>query len=103
MNPTIGLTKHLQVQRNKTEHLEPLNHQEVNSFLETCFSIYPEHYPFFLCASRTGMRLGELLALQWGDIDWHGKYIRIERSYKLKQTTPTKNGRARKGRWTCYR
>jgi integrase len=96
VNPTIGLTKHLQIQRNKTEHLDPLNHGEVNLFLETCQAIYPEHYPFFLCAFRTGMRLGELLALQWGDIDWNGKFIRVERSYKLKQTTPTKNGRARR-------
>ena len=96
VNPTIGLTKHLQIQRNKTEHLDPLNHGEVNLFLETCQAIYPEHYAFFLCAFRTGTRLGELLALQWGDIDWHGKYIRVERSYKLKQTTPTKNGRARR-------
>ncbi len=96
VNPTIGLTRHLQIQRNKTEHLDPLNHEEVKLFLEACLKTYPEHYPFFFCAFRTGMRLGELLALRWGDIDWHGKYIRVERSYKLKQTTPTKNGKARR-------
>jgi integrase len=96
VNPTLGLTKHLNIRRNKTEHLDPLNHEEVGFFLEACLKTYPEHYPFFLCAFRTGMRLGELLALQWGDIDWNGKFIRVERSYKLKQTTPTKNGRARR-------
>ena len=61
-----------------------------------CRAKYPEHYPFFLCAFRTGMRLGELLAGQWGDIDWNGKFTRVDRSYKLKLTTPTKNGRARR-------
>lgn len=42
------------------------------------------------------MRLGELLGLQWGDIDFNGKYIRVERSYKLKQINPTKTGKARR-------
>jgi integrase len=96
VNPTVGLTKHLQIQRNKVEHVDPLNHAEVGLFLESCLKTYPEFYPFFLTAFRTGMRLGELLALQWGDIDFNGKYIRVERSYKLKQTTPTKNGRSRR-------
>jgi integrase len=96
VNPTIGLTKHLQIQRNKQEHLDPLNHEEVNLFLKTCLKMCPEHYPFFLCAFRTGMRLGELLALHWGDVDWNRRFLRVERSYKLKQVTQTKNGRARR-------
>jgi len=95
-NPTIGLTKHLQIQRNKVEHVDPLNRQEVTLLLETCLKLYPEYYPFFLTAFRTGMRLGELLALQWGDIDFNGKFIQVERSYKLKQTTPTKTGKSRR-------
>ncbi len=44
LNPTIGLTKHLQIQRNKTEHLDPLNQDEGNLFISTCLAIYPEHY-----------------------------------------------------------
>ena len=33
-----------------------------------------------LCALRTGLRLGELLALQWGDIDWNGRFIDVQRN-----------------------
>ncbi len=54
VNPTLGLTKHLQIARNKVEHVDPLNHEEVNLFLEACLRIYLEHYPFLLCAFRTG-------------------------------------------------
>jgi len=36
--------------------------------------------PLFLTATLTGMRLGELLALQWSDIDWRGSTIRVRRS-----------------------
>ena len=42
------------------------------------------------------MRLGELLALQWGDIDWHGKFIQVSRSYKLGRITGTKSGKIRR-------
>jgi len=68
----------------------------VNLFLETCWTQEPEHYPFFLTAFRTGMRLGELLGLKCGDVDWHGKFIRVSRSYKLGRTTPAKTGRVRR-------
>jgi integrase len=42
------------------------------------------------------MRLGELLALQWGDVDWNRKFIEVNRSYKLGRLSPTKTGKARR-------
>ena len=42
------------------------------------------------------MRLGELLALQWGDIDWNGKFIEVKRSYKLGRVSSTKTGKSRR-------
>jgi integrase len=42
------------------------------------------------------MRLGELLALRWGDIDWHGGYIQVERAIvRGKLTTPKNHQRRR--------
>jgi integrase len=95
-NPAIGITKKLQLRRDRKIEIEPLTTEEVSLFLETCRTRAPEHYPFFLCAFRTGMRLGELLGLQWGDVDWHGKFIRVSRSYKLGRMTPTKTGKVRR-------
>lgn len=34
----------------------------------------------FLTAALTGMRMGEILGLQWGDVDWHNNVIRVRRS-----------------------
>ena len=34
----------------------------------------------FLTAILTGMRRGELLGLQWGDIDWHNNTIHVRRT-----------------------
>jgi len=44
--------------------------------------MYPGLYPFYLTAFRTGMRLGELLAMEWGDIDFDSKYIDVRRALK---------------------
>ena len=42
------------------------------------------------------MRLGELLGLKWGDIDWNQKFIRVERTYKRGRFEKTKNGKVRR-------
>jgi integrase len=96
VNPASGITKKLQLRRDRKIDVEPLIKEEVNLFLEACSTHNPEHYPFFICAFRTGMRLGELLGLQWKDVDWNGKFIRVSRSYKLGRLTPTKTGKVRR-------
>jgi integrase len=96
VNPASGITKKLQLRRDRKIEVEPLTKEEVTLFLDACSTHNPEHYPFFLCAFRTGMRLGELLGLQWGDVDWHGQFIRVSRSYKLGRLTPTKTGKVRR-------
>jgi len=37
----------------------------------------------FLTAAFTGLRMGELLALQWRDVDYTGDAIRVRRSYNV--------------------
>jgi integrase len=96
VNPTVGIIKRLQLARDRRITIEPSAGDEVQFFLTACQERAPEHYPFFLCAFRTGLRLGELLALQWGDVDWRGKFIQVQRSYKLGRLTPTKTGKTRR-------
>lgn len=95
-NPVSGILKRLQLEREKRISVEPMNEQEVQSFLDVCFQHFREYWEFFLCAFRTGMRLGELLGLKWSDIDWNGKFIRVERSYKRGHFDKTKTGKARR-------
>ncbi len=97
VNPVTGVLKRLKLEReNKSENVQAMTPDEVQTFLENCHSLFPEHYPFFLCAFRTGMRLGELLGLEWGDIDWNSKFILVQRSYKLGQLNKTKTGASRR-------
>lgn len=95
-NPVSGILKRLKLERNKRITVVPLSEQEVNLFLDTCYKHFREYSEFFLCAFRTGMHLGELLALKWGDVDWNQKFIRVERSYKRGQVDKTKSGNVRR-------
>ena len=94
VNPATGIIKKLQLERDKKISIEPLNHDEVQVFLDASAKHHPEHFPFFLCAFRTGMRLGELLAVKWSDIDWHGNFICVSRSYKTGRVESPKPARS---------
>ena len=43
---------------------------EVKAFLDACGTVRPDYYLLFLTALRAGLRRGELVALQWGDIQF---------------------------------
>jgi integrase len=95
-NPTQGILKRLKISRKREIEIEPLTPEEVALFLQACKEIYPEHFPIFLTAFRTGLRLGELLALEWGDIDWHNKLLVVKKSYRRKRVTSTKTNKTRR-------
>ncbi len=95
VNPVVGVAKRLNMKRGKSK-IEPLTHEEVQVFLEACNKHYPEHYTLFLLLFRTGMRLGEALPLVWGDIDWHGRYIMVSKSYRRLKVERTKTDKTRR-------
>ncbi len=73
------------------ERVDFLTPEEVHQFLN---HVSPAMYPLFLTAVMTGMRRGEILGLQRGDIDWHGGQIHVRRAlYKRRFVTP----KSRKG------
>jgi len=73
-----------------------LNREELAHLLRITEESYPNYYPLILCAARTGMRQGELFALQWGDIDFEGRFIEVRRSFHKGQVSSPKSGRVRR-------
>jgi len=66
--------------------MDSLTPEEVKSLLAACDD---RHRALFSTAVMTGMRLGELLALQWDDVNWSGGTIRVRHSlYKGKFVEP---------------
>jgi integrase len=50
----------------------------------------------YVTAAMTGMRVGELIALRWQDVDWAASRIRVERNYVLGETTTPKSKRSKR-------
>jgi len=55
----------------------------------------PPDGALFLTAAFTGLRMGELLALRWRDVDFAGATIRVRGSYAGGQLTTPKSGKVR--------
>ncbi len=49
----------------------------------------------YLTAAFTGLRMGELLALCWRDVDFAGSVVRVRASYYLGSLTTPKSGKVR--------
>jgi integrase len=49
----------------------------------------------FLTAAFTGLRMGELLALRWRDVDFGGSAVRVRASYYAGHLTTPKSGKVR--------
>jgi integrase len=78
------------------DEIQPLTAEEVPLFLEGVMAHSPEYFTLFLCAIHTGMRSGEIAGLQWGDIDFNGKFAMVRRSANGSRITLTKTGKVRR-------
>ncbi|MBW2309817.1 MAG: site-specific integrase [Deltaproteobacteria bacterium] len=84
--------------RNHDEKLDPLTQDELKKLLDIVQqeeSLSP-WYPMCLLLSRTGMRIGEAMALRWGDIDFNGRFIHVQRGVSRGRIELPKNGKTRK-------
>lgn len=75
---------------------DPLNRKELAALLNAFREHLPRHYPMALTLARTGMRLGEAMALQWGDIDFHGRFINVQRNISKGIIGTPKSGKSRR-------
>lgn len=72
--------------------IDPYTREDAAALVATAAAKFPEWHVFVLTALRTGLRLGELRALEWDDIDWRGRYIRVERNHVEGTTSTPKSG-----------
>lgn len=95
INPVRGI-KIQGIKKKKGLEEEPLTEAEAVLLLDQVrLYRHGKYYPVILCALRTGMRIGELQALKWGDVDFNSRFLWVRRSWRKGQITETKN-RARR-------
>ncbi len=90
--------KDLKMQFKKKAHdVEPFNEAEAHLLLEASKSFMDgKYYPVMLLALRTGLRIGEIQALEWGDIDLENRQIEVKRSWRKGRITDTKSKKRRR-------
>jgi len=75
---------------------------EVEDFLDATRDVCSEYYALFLTALRAGLRRGELVALQWGDIQFGkdendaNRFIIVRHNYVRREHTTTKSKKSRR-------
>ena len=95
-NPAFRPGKHLKdPNAPKKAAIAPYTRDESELLLATAHEFFSGLHPFLLCALRTGLRLGELRALEWSDCDWRQRFIRVQRNWVAGEQTTPKNGKAR--------
>jgi integrase len=95
VNPCQGTTKYCGKETETS--INPLTPTEVQEMLENSAGLEIELATAYLVAVRTGIRLGELLALEWTDIDWNKRTVEVSKSYDyhLRKTRLPKNKKTR--------
>jgi integrase len=94
-NPVLGLK--IQGKKTKALEVDPLTEKEAEILLAKAKEYRAgEYHPPLLCALRTGMRIGEIQALKWRDIDFNSRFIEVHRSWRKGRLTETKNKKRRR-------
>lgn len=74
-NPTAGIVLH-----HKQRKVEPFNDREQSIIVEYILQKQNPYYYGILIALYTGVRIGELLALTWDDVDMKSKTITVSKT-----------------------
>jgi len=92
LNPVSGIT----LKGKEKFKVDPLTEEKAFDLLEQA-KVYKEgmFYPHLLTLLRTGLRVGELCGLQWDDIDFKERFIRVSRTLTEKELSSPKNGKER--------
>jgi integrase len=79
----------------RQEDIKAMTREQVESFLSTAAREGVPYHPLFLLLVRTGLRVGEAFALQWTDINFEDREIRVERGFSGGRIERPKAGHGR--------
>jgi len=94
-NPALKPSKLIQTPK-RGEQVQVFMHEEEYRILQTAQEHCPHYYSFILCLFRTGMRVGEAVALRPEDLDLHRPYVWVRRNFTAGELSNTPKSRQRR-------
>lgn len=95
-NPALRLGRYLRRGDEPRPEIHPLTREEAARLVAVALVSFPRWHSLLLCALRTGLRLGELLGLQWTDLDVNGRFLTVRRNIVGGLETTPKNHQQRR-------
>lgn len=100
-NPARGVPVPKPEDERQAREPDPFTWKEREKIEKTFKKEFPGYYPLVVCGFRTGLRIGEIIGLQWGDVDFSQRMILVQRNItRGKITTPKSRSSRRQVRMT---
>ncbi len=94
-NPVEAIRNRLGREDREVRQAEWLTEAELTRFLAVAAEREPRHHPFFLTIASTGLRAGETMGLQVGDVDLERWRLAVRRAIRKHRVGSPKSGRPR--------
>ena len=94
-SPAETITGRLGREDREVRQAEWLTEPELDKYFAAIQSQEPRYYAFLLTIASTGLRLGECMGLQVGDVDFDRSRLSIRRGVRKRKITSPKSGKAR--------
>ena len=94
-NPALQLGKNFLKAKDQKDTINTLTSEGLKQLLDIVEGYFSGDYPLFLLLARTGLRIGEALALKWDDLDFNDRSIEVCRNFYRNRITKPKNGKTR--------
>jgi integrase len=95
-NPASGVSDLYRQAKTVHEEIQPMNANEVSVFLAAAKQTLRDVLPAVPLRRPYWLRSAELAGLQWGDVDFSGKYLIVRRSVVRGRIEKTKTSKTRR-------
>jgi integrase len=96
-NPALRIMRRSRIEDGeRRERATFLSREELTRLLDACHQHYPDVHPFVLTLARTGMRISEVVGLQWGDVDFAERFADVKRGIVDGCVSTPKSGKGRR-------